>query len=55
MKICKRKECLLILKKLLQNERDKICEALNKDLKKPFFESYYLMNCNFIWTILKIG
>ena len=42
MKICKRKECLLILKKLLQNERDKICEALNKDLKKPFFESYYL-------------
>ena len=43
MEISKRKRCLLILKKLLQNERDKICEALNKDLNKPFFESYYLI------------
>ena len=42
MKIQKRIQCLLILKKLFEYEKDKICEALYKDLRKPYFESYYL-------------
>ena len=42
MDIPKRKKCLSILKKLLTDEKDKICEALKKDLHKPYFESYYL-------------
>ena len=42
MDIFKRKKCLLILKNLLNIEKNKICEALYKDLHKPYFESYYL-------------
>lgn len=42
MDIKKRKECLNILQKLLKNEKNKICNALFKDLHKPYFESYYL-------------
>ena len=42
MEITERKEYLLILKSLLKNEKNKICEALYKDLHKPYFESYYL-------------
>lgn len=42
MDISERKRCLLILKKLLNKEKNKICDALFKDLHKPYFESYYL-------------
>ena len=42
MNIQKRKECLLILQKLLINEKDNICQALKKDLNKCYFESYFL-------------
>lgn len=42
MELNKRKECLKILKELLKNEKYKICDALKKDLRKSFFESYYL-------------
>jgi aldehyde dehydrogenase (NAD+) len=42
MEIAVRKKCLLILKNLLNNEKNKICDALKKDLHKPNFESYYL-------------
>jgi len=42
MELNKRKECLKILKELLVNEKYNICETLKKDLKKSYFESYYL-------------
>ena len=42
MHIHERKKCLLILQNLLNTEKNKICEALKKDLHKPYFESYYL-------------
>ena len=42
MNILERKNSLIILKKMLHNEKNNICDALNKDLHKPFFESYYL-------------
>ena len=42
MEIAERRDALLILQKLLKNEKNKICNALKKDLHKPYFESYYL-------------
>ena len=42
MNIHERKNSLIILKKMLRNEKNSICDALNKDLHKSFFESYYL-------------